>query len=41
MRINPYEVHCNDPEFFDALYVNSVKRRTNKWPWAIRQSYVG
>ncbi len=39
VRINPYEIHCNDPEFFDVLYVSSTKRRTNKWIWAIRQSY--
>ena len=39
VRINPYEVHCNDPEFFDVLYVSSAKRRTDKWIWAARQSY--
>jgi hypothetical protein len=38
VRINPYEVHCNDLEFFDSLYVNSAKRRTDKWYWAVRQS---
>ena len=39
VRINPYEVHCNDPEFFDVLYVSSAKRRTDKSMWAVRQSY--
>ena len=39
VRINPCEVHCNDPEFFDVLYVNSGKKRTDKSMWAIRQSY--
>ncbi|KAI0011562.1 cytochrome P450 [Xylariaceae sp. FL0662B] len=40
VRINPYEVHCDDPEFFDVLYVSSAKRRTDKWEWAIRQSWT-
>ncbi|KAI1073951.1 putative P450 monooxygenase [Whalleya microplaca] len=40
VRVNPYEVHCDDPEFFDILYVSSAKRRTDKWEWAIRQSWT-
>ena len=40
VRINPEEVHCNDPAFFDALYVSSAKRRTDKSMWLVRQSYA-
>lgn len=40
VRINPYEIHCIDPAFFDVLYVSGAKRRTDKWYWLIRQSYI-
>lgn len=33
MRINPYELHINDPEYYDVLYVSGSVRRTAKWPW--------
>ncbi|KAK2608165.1 hypothetical protein N8I77_006793 [Diaporthe amygdali] len=40
VRINPCEVHCNDPNFFNVLYVSSAKRKTDKWIWAVRQSWT-
>lgn len=35
MRINPYEVHIYDPDFYDELYVGSTKAKTNKWYWSV------
>ena len=35
IRINPYEVHINDPGFYDELYVGSSKAKTNKWYWSV------
>ena len=35
IRINPYEVHINDPEFYDELYVGSSKAKTDKWYWSV------
>ncbi|ORY58843.1 putative cytochrome P450 [Pseudomassariella vexata] len=40
VRINPDEIHCNDPEFFDILYASSAKRKTDKWIWFVRQSWT-
>lgn len=34
IRINPYEIHINDPEYIDEIYVGS-SRKTNKYPWAM------
>lgn len=34
VRINPYEVHVNDPEFIDEIYVGP-SRKTNKYPWSM------
>ncbi|KAL8744997.1 MAG: hypothetical protein Q9184_007929, partial [Pyrenodesmia sp. 2 TL-2023] len=36
IRINPYEVHINDPDFFARLYVGTGKGRSEKWPWTMR-----
>jgi cytochrome P450 len=33
IRINPEELHVNDPSFYDYIYVGPT-RRTNKWPWS-------
>ncbi|PVH76510.1 cytochrome P450 [Cadophora sp. DSE1049] len=34
VRINPYEIHINDPEFYDALFFND--RAANKWYWSTK-----
>ncbi|CZR56606.1 related to cytochrome P450 CYP3/CYP5/CYP6/CYP9 subfamilies [Phialocephala subalpina] len=31
VRITPYELHINDPEFYDDVYGSSMRRR-EKWP---------
>ena len=36
MRINPYEVHINDPEYIDEVYPGS-QVRTFKYPWAVAE----
>ncbi|KAL8876592.1 MAG: hypothetical protein Q9198_005241 [Flavoplaca austrocitrina] len=36
LRISPYELHINDPEYYDELYVGSSTRRTLKYEWAVR-----
>ena len=35
IRINPYEIHVIDPEFYDELYVSYGKRRTELWSWTV------
>lgn len=35
MRINPYELHVCDPEFYDSVYVGPT-RRTEKWEYSAR-----
>lgn len=35
IRINPYEVHINDPDFYDEIYVYSNKGKTDKWRWSV------
>lgn len=34
VRINPYEIHINDPDFYDALFSND--RSANKWHWSTK-----
>ena len=36
MRINPYEIHINDPDFYEELYVGATKGKSNKWYWSMR-----
>ena len=36
VRINPFEIHINDPWFYDQLYVSSSKGKTDKWEWSMR-----
>jgi cytochrome P450 len=33
-RINPYELHINDPAFFDSIYSND--KVASKWEWSAR-----
>ena len=33
IRINPYEVHIDDPEFYEHVYVSAAERKTDKWSW--------
>lgn len=38
VRINPYELHIDDPNFYDTVYPGtSSARKTDKWPWAMKQ----
>ena len=37
MRINPHEIHINDPYFIDDLYTGSAKKR-DKYTWSGRQT---
>lgn len=39
IRINPYEIHINDPYFYDELYVTGSKGKTDKWAWSVRNTY--
>ena len=32
MRINPYELVIDDPDFYNELYVTGSTRRTEIWP---------
>ncbi|KAL8946840.1 MAG: hypothetical protein Q9222_006816 [Ikaeria aurantiellina] len=35
IRINPYEVHIDDPDFYDEVYVSGGKRKTEQWSWTV------
>ncbi|KAI4087725.1 MAG: hypothetical protein LQ344_006611 [Seirophora lacunosa] len=36
IRINPYEIHIDDPWFWDELYVSGSKGKSDKWRWSMR-----
>ncbi|KAL8766874.1 MAG: hypothetical protein Q9209_006470 [Squamulea sp. 1 TL-2023] len=35
IRINPFEVHINDPDFYDEVYVAGSRRKTDQWSWTV------
>ena len=38
IRINPYELHINDPSYYSVLYASSASgEKRNKWGWFTKQ----
>lgn len=35
IRINPYEVHINDPDFYDELYIGASRGKIDRWYWSV------
>lgn len=35
IRINPFEVHIQDPDFYDEVYVLGSKRKSEQWAWTV------
>lgn len=35
MRINPFELHACDPEFYEEVYVGGSRRKTDLWGWTV------
>ena len=40
IRINPHEIHCNDPDFIDDIYAGS-SRKTDKYRFTGRKTLSG
>ena len=38
IRINPHEIHINDPNFIDEIYTNTLRKR-DKYKWTTRAGY--
>ncbi|KAF6224986.1 hypothetical protein HO133_010181 [Letharia lupina] len=36
IRISPYELHINDPDYYDELYVGTSIRRSMKYQWSMK-----
>lgn len=36
IRISPYELHIEDPKYYDELYVRASRRRKEKYEWSVR-----
>ena len=38
IRINPYELHISDPDYYDELYASSAcGEKRDKWEWYTKQ----
>ena len=40
IRINPYQLHVNDPEFWDTLFTASNNNRRDRWSWWTRGAVI-
>ena len=40
VRINPEEIHINDPDFYDEIYHGPSQGKTNKWKQSVSQRWL-